>query len=192
MSSLLNTVEDCEIIVVDNGGSLEDSKWLLGLTNDGHIASYTRFRKNMHFWYARNLALTIATGKYIVIMDNDIQFTHLGWLQECIAFLDKNKGKYLATPINADPMNSIRKDRWVGEVGGWKLNSRAGSNCWVMRREDYEIIGNFDQHRIAGSKWADRYTRLGYTMACMPQPKAIDLCFRKGYNISMPINNLTL
>lgn len=190
LKSLFETTPEAEIIVVDNGGSLEDSLWLAEMCNAGKIACYIKNRNNMHFGYARNQALKLSSGEYICIADNDILYKD-GWLEECIDFLERNEGKYLATPLRPDPMNR-RQIRWVGEVDGWKLNERAGSNCWVMRRGDLEVIGVFDVHRIAGSKWVDRYRKLHYAMACMPEPKCEDLAFRAGYNFNEPVVNIEL
>src|SRR3990167_7999722 len=117
-SSLFKTAPNAEIFIIDNGASLEDSKWLLEHTHSGDIACYIRNRKNMHFGFARNQGLKLATGEYIVICDNDIFYTP-DWLEICVDFLAKNPGKYLATPLIADPMNAMRKDRWAGEVGAW-------------------------------------------------------------------------
>lgn len=189
--SLFKTAPEAEIIVVDNGGSLEDSQWLLEKAHEGVIACYIRNRHNMHFYYGRNQGLKLATGEYIVIADNDIFYTP-EWLEICVEFLAKNPGKHFATPLIADPMNAIRPERWAGEIGAWKLNYRAGSNCFVMRRSDYEVVGNFDQHRIAGSKFTDHCVRLGYTMAIMPRPRAFDMGLRQGYNLNEEISNLTL
>lgn len=190
-NSLFFTADWAEIIVIDNGESEEDSKWLLEKVHEKKIACYIRNRQNMHFAYARNQGLKLATGDYIVIADNDIFYTP-EWLQICVDFLAKNPGKYLATPLIADPMNAIRPDRWAGEVGAWKLNYRAGSNCFVMRRSDFEVLGEFDIHRIAGSKFTDRCVRMGYTMAVMPRPRAFDMGLRQGYNLNEEIPNKTL
>lgn len=188
LMSLVLTAREAEIIVVDNGDSWEDSRDLLQLADDGDIACYVRNRKNMHFGYARNQGIKMATGEYLVVSDNDIEYK-AGWLQDCIEFLERNPGKYLATPLACDPMNR-REARWQGEIDGWKLNMRAGSNCTVMRRSDFDIIGWYEQHRIAGSRWTDRYVRLGYLMAVMPEPKAVDMGFRKGYNFNIAVENL--
>ncbi len=191
MESLLRTAPEAEIIVCDNGGSYGDSTYLLQLCQMKKISSYTRYRENMHFFYARNDALRRASRSYIAISDNDILFT-ARWLEECIEWLEQTPGKYLATPIKADWMNGIRPDRWKGELNGWKLNQRAGSNIWVMRREDYQTIGDFDAVAVAGSKWTDRYVRLGYLMGVMPVPKAFDMAFRSGYNFNEPVTRKEL
>lgn len=185
------TTDSSEVFVVDNGGSLKDSEWLLNHTEVGNIACYIRNRKNMHFWYARNQALKLATGDYIVIADNDIVYMP-GWMEECVAYLERNPGKIMATPIAPDWINRVRPVRFAGEQDGWQLNYRAGSNVFMMTRKQFEDIGFFDQHRISGSKYTDRYVRKGYVMALMPVPKAFDLGFRKGYNLNSDLEHLTL
>lgn len=182
MQTLFQTAPEAEIFVVDNGGSDEDSKWLLMMNMQGHIATYIRNRKNMHFGFARNQGMKLASGDYIVIADNDIEYKE-GWMEECVEFLDEHPGKYMATPIAADIMNAVRKVRWAGEVDGWRLNYRAGSNVFMMRRSDFEVLGFFEQHRIAGSHYFDNSTNKGYMIALMPEPKAFDMGFRKGYNL---------
>lgn len=189
--SLLRTTSGCEIIVCDNGGSYGDSQYFLSLCNKGTIASYTRYRENMHFYYARNDALRRCSRAHIVVSDNDILFTG-DWLEECVGWLERTPGQYMATPIKADWMNGIRPDRWKGEVNGWLLNQRAGSNIWVMRHSDFKLIGEFDCIAVAGSKWTDRYVRMGYLMGVMPHPKAFDMAFRSGYNFNLAVEKKTL
>ncbi len=191
VNSLIATAPNAEIFVIDNGGSLEDSRWLLERNESGEIACYIRNRKNMSFHYARNQAMKICTGDYIAISDNDILYKE-GWLEDCIGFLERNPGNYLATSIPADPMNAIRLVRWKGEVDGWRLNYRAGSNSFVMRRSDFEKIGFFEAIKVSGSKYVDRYNRLGYTMAINPEQKAYDMGFRNGYNVYEEIKHRDL
>lgn len=181
IQSLLRTAGGSEIIVCDNGGSTTDSRYLLELCMDGHIASYTRYRRNMHLGFARNDALRRATGLYIVIADNDIQFWD-GWLEACVEWLDSTPGKYLATPLAPDPMND-RSARWAGEANGWRLNTRAGSNVFVMKREAMEEIGPFqDRSTITGCRYNDMWVSKGYLMGVSPIQRAYDMGLRKGAN----------
>lgn len=184
--SLIKTAPNAEIIVVDNGGSEDDSRLLLKLNEQGKIACYIRNRKNLNYWGARNQALKICTGDYIVISDDDIKYEP-GWLEECLEWLKRNEGKYLCSPLPPDPMNKNRDIRWAGEQDGWRLNYRAGSNSFLMSRESFEDIGFFLQDRRSGSLWTDAFCNKGYTMAMMPEPKALDLGFRKGFNFKEPI-----
>lgn len=189
ITTLVETAGDQQILVADNGGNIEDSKFLLELCEQGKIAVYLRFRVNVHFAYARNQLLRMATEPYIAIVDNDIIFEK-GWWQECVEYLSKNE-KTTATPLVPD-ISHRKVKYWNGEQGGWQLNWRAGSSCFVMTRKCFEEVGYFQLHNVAGSKYADALNRAGYRMAVMPQCKAIDLGERNGYNWREPNYSHTL
>lgn len=174
-----------EILVADNGGNIEDSRLLLDLCEDKHIATYVRFRENMHFAFARNVLLKIATQPYICIMDNDI-IVDKGWWQVCVNFLESHPGeKIIATPLVADKAHQGAK--WWGQpIDGWQTNQRAGSPCFVMSRETFEDLGYFPLHNMSGSKYADIITRKGYKIALTPKPWAIDIGEREGYDWRSP------
>lgn len=184
IESIIETAPEAEIIVVDNGGSLADSLYLLMQCNSGNITTYIRNTSNIGFALARNQALKLTEKKYIFISDNDIKYSK-GWLEECRDYLENNNGKVMATPLLPDPVTRHKKIRWVGEKGGWKLNDRAGSNSFMMRKSDFDKIGFFQHGHKPGSKYVDKYVRMGYSMACMPKPKAIDLGLRQGYNYTV-------
>jgi glycosyltransferase involved in cell wall biosynthesis len=190
--SLLETTDEganAQILVADNGGNLRDSEWLLNLTDQKKIAVYLRFRENMHFAYARNQLLRMATGDYIVICDNDIIFEK-GWMEECADYLSKHEG-VVATPLVPD-ISHRKMQFWCGEKGGWQLNSLAGSSCFMMTRKCFEEVGFFEKHNMSGSKYARALTKKGYLVAVMPQCKAIDIGERQGYDWRNPSYATTL
>jgi hypothetical protein len=52
-----------------------------------------------------------------------------------------------------------------------------------MRREDFNEVGRFINHVIAGSKWTDVFCKKGYLMATMEKESlATDIGFKKGYS----------
>lgn len=189
LKSLFETTKDLptERIIVDNGGSLKDSKYLLGLAEKGEINTYIRNHNNMHFGFARNQALNICNGEYIAICDNDIIFNP-GWLETCIGILDK----YPDRKIYATPIYNVahwRPKYWHPDILEYegrqvRLNRRAGSNCWVMRRKDFETIGDFRVHRVAGTKWTNNAGGAGYWAAVTPDIMVNDAGFRRGYNLN--------
>lgn len=175
-----------ELIVVDNGERIEDSQFLLDLAHKGDINTYVRNHNNMHFGFARNQALKICNGDYIAVVDNDMIYNP-GWLEACLDVLDQNPDrKIYATPVYN--VAHWRPKYWQGSVMAngkeYKLNMRAGSNCWVTRREDFEKIGRFMIHRVAGTKWTNQAVRSGYLAAVTPEIMANDYGFRKGYNLN--------
>lgn len=172
-----------EILVADNGGSLSDSQLLLQLTEDKHIAAYVRFRENMHFAYARNVLLKVATQPYICIMDNDI-VVQPGWWEKCVEFLEKHPD-CVATPLMADKSHQPEKF-WGEPIDCWQTNALAGSPCFVMSRKTFEKVGFFPLHNMSGSKYAREIAAQGFKMALSPRPMAIDLGERLGYDWRNP------
>lgn len=188
LTSLLGSTKyPYELIVVDNGGNPEDSRYLLDLTEKGIINVYLKNAANMHFGYGRNQALRIANGDYFAICDNDIIYNE-GWLETCIRILEKYPNKKIyATPIYN--VAHWRAKYWSSEVleldnRPVRLNLRAGSNCWVARREDFEVLGDFWIHRIAGSRWTDNAVHNGYLAAVTPDIMVNDFGFRRGYDLN--------
>ena len=180
----------CEVIVVDNGENYEDSQWLLTLAHNNQISTYVRNARNMHFGFARTQGLRLSNGAFIAVCDNDIKY-HNGWLEACLRVLKAYpKKKIYATPIYnvahwlpkfwAKEVLSVK-----GEI--YRLNSRAGSNCWVTRREDFEEIGEFLVHRVAGTKWTEEAIGKGFMAAVTPQILVDDMQFREGYNFKKAI-----
>lgn len=189
--SLIPTIRGLpvELIVVDNGGNYDDSQFLLAMAHNGEINTYIRNHGNMHFAYARNQALRICNGDYIAVCDNDIKYSD-GWLQDCLKVLDTfPKRKIWATPIyNVAHWLPKYWSNDVLELDGqiYRLNSRAGSNCFVMRRNDFEEVGEFLIHRVAGTKFTEEAIEKGYLGAVTPKLMVDDMQFREGYNLNDP------
>ena len=178
-----------EIIVVDNGGSLEDSAFLLDLVHQKQIQFYLRNSENLYFGYARNKGVDLSCGDYLVFSDNDIDYQP-GWLDKGLSLLEANREKKIAfTPLKTDRQHRNEKC-WRGELEheGVKhlCNIRAGSNSWLIRRDYFEDIGRFKNHQIAGSIWADAFTNKGYVMVTMEKDSlAQDIGFTRGYNFKL-------
>jgi len=188
MQSLIATTlsAPCEILVVDNGENWDDSMYLLSLAQDKKIEFYLRNARNMHFGHARNQAILLSSGENLVISDNDIEYQQ-GWVEACLEVLTEYPlKKYLATPLSVDRIHR-QPQYWKGEIEtkskNWFLNMRAGSNSFMVRRKDFEEIGWFRRHRIAGSHWNNAFQDLGYIVASPDTaPLAQDIGFKQGYN----------
>jgi len=184
LDSLLKTTAHLpvEIIVTDNGGSEYA---------DGKVNTYIKNRENMHFGFARNQAVACAKGNYICMADNDIEYLP-GWLDQCLeVFKQYPEEKYWATPIQYVESMADRYSAGTLEVGDktYRKNYRAGSNCLVMKADDFRANGEFICHRIAGSHWNDTCARNGYMGIVTPVDMVKDLGLRLGYNLkeSIPI-----
>jgi len=195
IDSLLQTTQGLpvEIIVVDNGGDFEITQWLDAIVHNGDIQCVIKNANNMHFGFGRNQGIAMAHGSYLCIADNDI-FYKAGWLEACLDVLEEYPlRKFWATPLDyPTELNGKRTVRYdAGEVTvgveEYKLSQRAGSNCFVIRRDLFEEVGPFENHRIAGSVWNDHAVRKGFVGAVTPEQMVYDLGLRKGYNHKMPL-----
>jgi len=191
-SLIENTDSPYEITVVDNGGSVMDSLYLLNLAEQKKINTYIRNSDNMHFGFARNQGLLQARGDYICIVDNDILYKK-GWLRACTTALDYFPGNIYTTPLYY-PTTGLNKRYHIDFLKDdngleYELNMRAGSNCFVFRRTDLPALGYFQLHRIAGSRWTDNAVRRGFLACVVPGGLVEDIGLRKGYNFkeTLPI-----
>ncbi len=189
LKSLLGTIHTpVEMIVVDNGNSLEDSEFFLQQVQEKKIALYFRNADNMHFTYARNQAMPEVTGKYVAIVDNDIIYRDF-WLEVGIKCLTHFKDKKLIySPINY-PYVHKRDARWRHgqlEVKGrvFNLTERAGSNCMLMRRETFDEMGKFDLHKKSGCLYTDKLVDAGYLVISPGVNWAFDAGLRRGINFN--------
>ncbi len=189
LKSLQATIHTpAEIIVVDNGDDLEDSKFFLEECQNKRIALYIRNADNMHFSYARNQAMPEVTGKWVVIVDNDIMYKD-HWLElgiKCITYFPDKK--LIASPINY-PYVHKRDPRWRHgqlEVKGrtFNLTERAGSNCMIMKRETYDEMGKFALDRKSGCLYTDKLVDAGYLVITPGINWAFDAGLRRGFNFT--------
>lgn len=182
IKSLIATTKDtpCEITVVDNGGSLEDSKFLVELADQGLITTYIRNKDNLHWAYAWDQAYKLSTGKYLVFTCNDILFAP-GWLEECLKILKNHKGeKYFVTPY-LDQSHKGRRFE-LPDIEDARVNTRSGSNCIIIDRETYDKLGRFPYHHVGGTHWYNKVIRkLGYKVLIPKENMIFDLGFKFGF-----------
>ena len=184
--SLIASVKNLpvEIIVIDNGGTPSLYKVFNKLVKEEKISCYIRNSHNMSFGYARNQGLAMPVGDFVCVVDNDLKYEK-GWLERCVKFLEDHPDKKIyATPLQYPTAGMVERYS-QGELDGWALNMRAGSNCWVMRSKYFFEVGFFLNHRIAGSIWTDEAVRKGYLAAVDPVKLVKDLGLRKGYNLGV-------
>lgn len=198
LKSLQSTIHTpAEIIVVDNGNSLEDSEFFLKECQEKRVSLYIRNADNMHFSYARNQAMPEVHGKWVVIVDNDIMYKD-HWLElgiKCIDYFPDKK--LIASPINY-PYVHKRDPRWRHgqvEVKGrvFNLTERAGSNCMIMKRETFDEMGKFILHKKSGCLYTDKLVEAGYLVITPGINWAYDIGLRRGVNFNADLKiNRTL
>ena len=195
IQSLLETTKDLpvEIIIVDNGGDAHTSGYIDGLLLGGAVQMVIHNANNMHFGFARNQGIILSNGNYIVSADNDILYEE-GWLEACWEALEAYPTKKVyATPIQYPRAvnGKLHKRYDLGDIlvgdDHYHLNTRAGSNCFVIRKRDLMNIGLFKHHRVVGTVWTDNANNKGYSAIVTPNDMVVDLGLRNGYNLKQPL-----
>lgn len=179
-----NTDYPCEINVWDNGGDPDITDYLVEKVRQGTINQLVRSKDNLHFAYGWNTLAKISTGDYMAFLCNDIEVAK-GWLSACVKILEDypNRQYVAAGFITYD------KKKHTIEITpeGYRVNMRSGSNCMVMRREDFSKLGEFPQHRIGGSIWYTKNFREGWRFVAPPEDLACDRGWRHGVAFQIPI-----
>ena len=174
-----------EVLVWDNGGNEEDTNFLMEKVRTGTINTLIRSKENMNFAFGWNALARIATGDILAFLCNDIEVAK-GWLSSCVDILEKHKGeKCFATPFIT--YDKVKRGNFGNDQWGNRINGRAGSNCMVIRKEDFYTIGEWPLHRIGGSIWFTKMFRMGYRAIAPPEDLALDAGWRAGTNFTIPI-----
>lgn len=172
-----------EIIVMDNGGNPDDTDYLLGKLRQGKINTLVRYKNNMHFAYAWNEGAKLATGDYLCFICNDIELGS-NWLSTCVNILEAYPDrKFVATPF----ISYSKTKHTIEILDGNRVNMRSGSNCMVLKRKDWQKLGEWPVHRIGGSLWFTKAFRDGWRFVAPAEDMAIDHGHRKGVNFTIPI-----
>lgn len=180
-----NTDYPAEIIVIDNGGNPDDSDYLLSLVRRGVINIYVRNKNNMHFGWAWNQGIALATSETILLTCNDILFKPT-WLSQTVeAFNSFPNNKLIASPYISPDKTKHKNPK--GMLGKFRLNSMAGSNCMLMTKKIYYEIKPMTTHEIAGSHWHRRMNKLGYLVIVPPEDLVEEMAFRHGLNTKQHI-----
>ncbi len=173
-----------ETIVIDNASTDGTPEFLREAE-----ALYPRLKvilntENYGFAKANNQGLQIATGEYLVLLNNDTVVPR-GWLSNLIRHLSADKSIGLLGPVTNEIGNEAKVP--VGYTSILEMNDWArqyvrehdnelfeipmlAMYCLAMRREVFEKIGLLDEQFGMGMFEDDDYTRrareLGYKVMC--------------------------
>lgn len=178
LNSLYDSIKHlpCELIVVDNGGDLAAS---LELAKLDYITHYIKNSSNLYYGYARNQAIKLASGEYLVTCDDDLIYEK-GWLEKCIEVLEK--GFKIATPMPIIRCHRKYTRKQIVDGEEYNINAFVGSNCYVLRMEDFKKIGYFREDTVrSGTEWPQRFARMGYMVCAVPDCGVVD----EGVNIGI-------
>ncbi len=165
--------ERLEIIVVDNASSDGSpaflSEWVAGGSNRKLILN----DDNRGFAAANNQGLGIATGDYLVMLNNDTYVTP-GWIRTMVRHLERDKTIGLIGPVTNNIGNEAKIDIEYESMEDMLLKSAAHTRrhigqiyslrtaaffCVMMPRTTYERVGTLDEAFGRGFFEDDDYCR---------------------------------
>ena len=167
--SLSKTINlDVEIIFIDDASSDGTIAWLKSLEDKRLKFLYNKF--NLGFAASNNLAINSASGIFLVLLNNDLEFDSR-WLEPMLSILK-------SPVLNAGIVGNIQRrisDDSIDHVGfeltpqGKFVHKRQLSDssieyskvsavtgaCLAIRRSDYEAVGGFDEGFLNGGEDID-------------------------------------
>lgn len=177
ISSLLATA-DCgmlEIVIVDNG-SAEDCTHAyfrelvasepVDANGQAVVVKIVRDGGDFNFSRLMNIGVHAASGQFLLLLNNDTEFTTAGWLRELVSQAHRNDIGCVGAKL-LYPDGTIQHAGVILGLGGYAAHSHRGlagdsagyfcradvvqnlsavtAACLMIRREVYEEVGGFDE-----------------------------------------------
>lgn len=184
IQSVLNqTVQDFEIIVVNDCSTDQSEEEILNISDDR--ITYHNFKENQGAGATRNKGLSLAKGKYIALLDGD-DLWYPNYLKEIENVISQfPTHKIFATAIDIEEHDGMRPSSYSFEnetnethlsldyfTSSYK-NTLLTSSSTVIESSVFEEIGNYDASIKSGQD-TDLWIRLGlaYKIAFSVIPSA--------------------
>jgi len=161
LESLFKTTQyPYELIFIDNGSKDGTIKYLEKLKEDRSDIKIIQNDINLGFAKANNQGIKVATGEYILLLNNDVILTNF-WLERMINCLESDMGIGLVGPCtnhavgqqvvnyelkkNFSDINKFAEILAIKNVGKWVETHRIIGFCMLMKRELIEKVGLLDE-----------------------------------------------
>lgn len=177
------TYPNFEIIIIDNGSTENEIFELYNEYKKILGDNFTQLNLNIPFNYSRlnNEAVKVAKGKYILFLNNDTEVISKQWLSEMVSFVQFDRvgivGAKLYYPndliqhsgvvlglggIAGHPHHLLRAEN-DGYFGRLIVNVNyyaVTAACAMVKKEDFEAIGGFDENLAVAYNDVDLGIRL--------------------------------
>lgn len=196
LDSLLNaTARPLEVINVDNGSRdatptlLDD--WERRAGELGIETKRLRYSANIGAIAGRNNAMAVATGDFLVFLDNDTVVVQPRWLEQLRGFLTAHPGAAIVTPKLLFPwepysieccgcgVSARGRIQYIGRGEARDSVTEpfeiqcAISAAWMMPRSVYETLGALDEVyspvQFEDLDYCYRARAAGFTVHCAPE-----------------------
>ena len=164
----LSTYRNFEIVIVENNSTTDEIWEYYKLIEDLDMVKVIRYEDEFNYSRINNFAVNVATGDYLLFLNNDIEIITPSWMEELLMYAQREDigavGAKLYFGNNTIQHNGVviggGEDRiafhsFVGEhrnhVGYmgrpfYAQNvSAVTAACLLMRRSVFEEIGGFDE-----------------------------------------------
>jgi GT2 family glycosyltransferase len=181
---LYSDYANLEVIVVDNASTDGTPAYLTAWAANGHDRHVILNADNLGFAAANNQGLAMASGEYLVLLNNDTYVTP-GWIATLASHLRRRKTLGMIGPVTNNIGNEARIDIQYNDMDGMLAAAvdytarhagqltplrTAAFFCVMLRRAVYEKVGPLDEAFGIGFFEDDDYCRrveqAGWTIAC--------------------------
>jgi O-antigen biosynthesis protein len=176
--------ENLEIIVVDNASSDGSADFLENWASSGANRTLILNDDNRGFAAANNQGLRIATGDFLVMLNNDTYVTS-GWARTMLNHLKRDKSIGMIGPVTNNIGNEAKIDIHYSDMSEMSVKSSAYTRrhiaqlnplrtvaffCVMIARETFERVGLLDEAFGRGFFEDDDYCRriekIGLRVVC--------------------------
>lgn len=180
----LTDYDNLEVIVVDNNSTDGSKEYLKTWVSNNSERKLLLNDDNRGFSAANNQGLKIATGDYLVLLNNDTYVTP-GWVRTLVGHLKRDSSIGLIGPVTNNIGNEAKIDIHYNSMSAMLVESSAYTRrhigqvydlnvaaffCVMITRKTYEQVGSLDEIFGIGFFEDDDYCRrinqLGLRIAC--------------------------
>jgi len=158
------TYPNFEVIVVDNASSDETPEFLKAFSESHANMKFVLNDENKGFAAGNNQAAKLATGEYLVFLNNDTIVTK-GWIEGLLAYMQKDPNIGLIgpvtnstgneamininykTPSQMDVFAANRAKKMAGKIFYIRM---LAFFCVMTRKDQYEALGGLDERFLVG------------------------------------------
>jgi GT2 family glycosyltransferase/glycosyltransferase involved in cell wall biosynthesis len=180
------TLPDFEVIVIDNASDDGTREYLDSLAAADGRLRIVRNATNRGFAAANNQGLKLATGKILLLLNNDV-IVPRGWLRGMLRVLEDesvglvgpvansvgNQARIAVDYISLDEIDDFAVDHMAANIGVRFDIAVLAMYCIAMRREVWEQVGDLDEQFGIGlfedDDYSNRARKAGYGVVCTPE-----------------------